>query len=71
MKNDMKKRYKNKYQEIIGSFNIEKAGGEGKAIGYHDGKVVFVKVAAPGDVADIKITAVKRRFFEAEIVNFI
>lgn len=67
----MKKRYKNKYQEIIGSFNIEKAGGEGKAIGYHDGKVVFVKVAAPGDIADIKITAVKRRFLEAEIVNLI
>jgi 23S rRNA (uracil1939-C5)-methyltransferase len=58
---------KKKRFEIIPSVTIEKAGGEGKALAHIDGKVVFVKYAAPGDVVAIQLTQVKGRFMEGEV----
>ena len=43
---------------------------EGKCVAHHDGKVVFVKNVAPGDVADLRITRKKKKFFEARPVHF-
>ena len=60
-----------KKYDIIPSVVIERAGGEGKAIGYIDGKVVFVRGAAPGDVADVKLTTVKSKFLEADLHKLI
>jgi 23S rRNA (uracil1939-C5)-methyltransferase len=62
---------KYKFNDIFNAVSIDKAGGEGKAIGFVDDKVVFVKGGAPGDVADIRLTKIKRRYFEAEIHHLI
>lgn len=43
----------------------------GKALGKTAGMVVFVKGAIPGDEADVRITKVKRRYAEAEVLSFI
>jgi 23S rRNA (uracil1939-C5)-methyltransferase len=58
---------KKKKFEIIPDVSIEKSGGEGKSMGYIDGKVVFLRGAAAGDIADIRLTKVKSKFMEAEI----
>lgn len=58
---------KKKRFDIIPSVQIEKAGGEGKAIAHIDGKVVFIKYGAPGDVVDLELTQVKGRFMEATV----
>lgn len=62
---------KKKKFEIINSVIIERSGGEGKSIGHIDGKVVFVKYAAAGDITDLRLTKVKGKFIEAEIKNLI
>lgn len=58
---------KKKKFDIIPSILIERAGGEGKSIAHIDGKVAFVKYAAAGDIADLKLTRVKGKYIEAEI----
>ena len=40
---------------IFEKLTIESAGAEGHSIGRHDGQVIFVKYAAPGDVVDVQI----------------
>ena len=35
---------------LFEKLTIESAGAEGHSIGRHDGQVIFVKYAAPGDV---------------------
>lgn len=44
-----------KKQAIIEDVFIEDIGGEGKALARVDGKIVFVPLAAPGDVVDIRV----------------
>jgi len=65
------KRKKKHIFKVFENVSIERAGGEGKAIAHIEGKVVFVAGAAPGDVAHIKITQEKRRFFEGVIQELI
>lgn len=49
---------------------IKAFGSEGKALGrYHD-KVVFVRLAAPGDVVDVQVTKKRRQYMEGEITSF-
>ena len=48
---------------------FKKIVGEGKALGRHDGKVVFCYGALPGEKARVKITFEKRNFMEAELVE--
>ena len=43
----------------------------GKGLGRIDGKVVFVPFTAPGDVAEIEITADKKGFSEGRVTNLI
>lgn len=57
------------YGTILRDIVIERAGAEGKSIAHWDGKVVFVNYAAPGDVADVRITGRKKRFLLGEIVE--
>ena len=56
---------------LLESVNISAAAAEGKAIARHDGKVIFIPFAAPGDVADIKVTKQKKSYAEAEMVKLI
>ncbi|MDX5346740.1 MAG: 23S rRNA (uracil(1939)-C(5))-methyltransferase RlmD, partial [Hymenobacteraceae bacterium] len=61
---------KKKKFELIEHVTIGDMVAEGKCIVRHQNQVVFVKGAAPGDVADLRVTAQKRRFMEAEPVKF-
>ncbi|MCB9183626.1 MAG: 23S rRNA (uracil(1939)-C(5))-methyltransferase RlmD [Flavobacteriales bacterium] len=53
-----------KEAQIIEALAITTAGANGKAIGRHEGQVVFVTGAVPGDVADVRVTAKKKSFLE-------
>jgi 23S rRNA (uracil1939-C5)-methyltransferase len=63
----MSRKMKNK---VITNLKIEKIASEGKCLGYHDEKVVFVTGVAPGDVVDVRITKGKSSFMEGEPVKF-
>jgi 23S rRNA (uracil1939-C5)-methyltransferase len=56
---------------LLESVAITAAAAEGKAIAKHDGKVIFIPFAAPGDIADIKVTKQKKSYAEGEIVKLI
>ncbi len=49
---------------------IENIAAEGKSIARVEGKVVFVKEAVPGDVADLQVFRKKRNFMEAYVVKY-
>ncbi|MBK9290029.1 MAG: 23S rRNA (uracil(1939)-C(5))-methyltransferase RlmD [Bacteroidetes bacterium] len=55
--------------EILTNVHITDAGAEGKAIARVEGQVLFVPYAAPGDVADIQLTARKKQYLEGKIVR--
>lgn len=63
----MSRKMKNK---VISNLLIERIASEGKCVGHHDGKVVFVSNVAPGDVVDVRITRGKSSFMEGEAVHF-
>ena len=62
----MGRRRKNK-QVLFENIELLAGGGEGHAIAKINGKVVFVKYGAPGDVVDIQIIGRKKRFSLAKI----
>jgi 23S rRNA (uracil1939-C5)-methyltransferase len=49
------------YGKILPNVTIESAGSEGLSLTRVDGQVVFVKYGVPGDVADIKLFAKKKK----------
>ncbi|MDF2158364.1 23S rRNA (uracil(1939)-C(5))-methyltransferase RlmD [Algoriphagus sp. CAU 1675] len=63
----MSRKMKNK---VITNLLIERIASEGKCVGHHDGKVVFVSNVAPGDVVDVRITKGKSSFMEGEAIHF-
>lgn len=63
----MSRKMKNK---VITNLVIERIASEGKCLGYHEEKVVFVTGVAPGDIVDVRITKGKSSFMEGEPVNF-
>ncbi|WP_192085315.1 23S rRNA (uracil(1939)-C(5))-methyltransferase RlmD [Algoriphagus sp. Y33] len=63
----MSRKMKNK---VITNLLIERIASEGKCLGHHEEKVVFVTGVAPGDVVDVRITKGKNSFMEGEPVNF-
>lgn len=54
---------------IIENVTIGPAVAEGHCIARVENQVVFVKFAAPGDVADIQITGKKKKFLEGRILK--
>ncbi len=56
--------------KVITQLTIERIATEGKCLGYHEGKVVFVSNVAPGDVVDVRITKGKSSFMEGEAIHF-
>ena len=56
-----------KRQQFYENIELLAGGGEGHAIAKVDGKVIFVKYGAPGDLVDIKIIGRKKRFSLARI----
>ncbi|MFD2037293.1 23S rRNA (uracil(1939)-C(5))-methyltransferase RlmD [Belliella marina] len=63
----MSRKMKNK---VVENLTIERIATEGKCVGHHDGKVVFVQGVAPGDVVDVRITRGKSSFMEGEAIKF-
>ncbi len=61
----MPRRPKRTEPTIIENLAITSAGAEGKAIARHEGIVVFVTGAVPGDVADVQVVKKKSSFIEA------
>lgn len=59
------------YGNLLPSENIITAAAEGMCIARHEGRVVFVKHAVPGDVADLRVTGKKKKFLIAEIDGLI
>lgn len=53
------------------TLEFKKIVGEGKALGRHDGKVVFAYGILPGETARVGITMEKRNFMEAELLELI
>lgn len=63
----MSRKMKNK---IVPNILIERIASEGKCVGHHEEKVVFVSGVAPGDVVDVRITKGKSSFMEGEPIKF-
>ncbi|SMD45607.1 23S rRNA (uracil1939-C5)-methyltransferase [Aquiflexum balticum DSM 16537] len=63
----MSRKMKNK---VINNLRIERIAAEGKCVGHHEGKVVFVQNVAPGDLVDVRITRGKSSFMEGEAIKF-
>lgn len=61
---------KKRKEKIIESLEITEFAAEGKSIGKHEGKVVFVPYAAPGDIVDVRVGKDRRNHAEGTIVNF-
>ncbi|MDR2882602.1 MAG: 23S rRNA (uracil(1939)-C(5))-methyltransferase RlmD [Alistipes sp.] len=60
-----------KGHSLIEGLEITAVAAEGKAMGYHDGVVVFVPLAVPGDVVDVQIRSRRRRFMEGYVVRWV
>jgi len=54
---------------IVEKLEITAITSEGKSLGRHNGLVIFVAGAVPGDVADVEITYKRRRFLEGKITH--
>lgn len=63
----MSRKMKNK---VIENLLIERIAAEGKCVGHHEGKVVFVANVAPGDVVDVRVTRGKSSYMEGESIKF-
>lgn len=62
----MSRKMKNK---VLHNLKIERIATEGKCVGHHEGKVVFVSNVAPGDLVDARVTRGKSSFMEAEAIE--
>lgn len=56
-------------ETTIESLAITAFANEGKCIGHHEGKVVFVKGAVPGEVVQARVTKSKKDWMEAEVME--
>jgi 23S rRNA (uracil1939-C5)-methyltransferase len=56
---------------LIEHIEITSAAAEGKSITRHDGKVIFIPFAAPGDIADVLVTKQKQSYAEGSISRLI
>ena len=57
--------------QLLQNVEITGAGTDGRSVARLDGMVVFVTGAVPGDVVDLQVTAVKRRFVEAVVTRVV
>jgi len=62
----MSRKMKNK---VLQRLKIERIASEGKCVGHHEGKVVFVSNVAPGDIVDVRVTRGRSSYMEAEAIQ--
>jgi len=58
-----------KYPQI-NDLEITDIAAEGRAIGRHEGLVVFVPMAVPGDVVDVQIKRKHKNFMEGVVISY-
>jgi len=58
-------------QKMLPALTIEKIAAEGKAMTRHNGKVIFVENAMPGDTADVLLTKRKKDYAIGKAVKII
>src|SRR5688572_11088402 len=61
----------NKREQIIEGLEIIDMAAEGKSIGKHEGKVIFVPFTIPGDVVDVKVRKSRKSFAEGSIIQYL
>jgi len=59
-----------KSKRIIENLEILSIGAKGKAIAKYENKIIFVKGAVPGDVADVKVIRKKKNYDEAKVLKY-
>src|SRR6187431_3274899 len=57
--------------DILENVSIEEALSEGKSLARHEGFVLFVEGAVPGDTADVEVRYKKKRFAEAKVTRIV
>ncbi len=55
--------------DLLTDITVETMASEGKCVARHNGQVVFISGAAPGDVVDIELTKIKSAFLEGRVRN--
>lgn len=55
--------------EILTELEVKQVVAEGNGLARHEGMVVFVKGALPGDIVDVELTTVKKDYAEARITQ--
>ncbi len=59
-----------KKNEVIEDIEIVDTAEKGKSVGKHNGAVIFIPEAIPGDVVDVKIKKRKKSYLEGQLVQF-
>ena len=57
--------------EILENLSVIDMADEGKAVCKHDGLVIFVEKAVPGDIVDVKIHKKNKSFLEGQVVRLV
>ncbi len=57
-------------KRVIEGLEILSVGAKGKAIARYEGKVILVKGAVPGDVADVKVIRKRKNYEEAKVLEY-
>jgi len=55
---------------IVEAVTVEAYAAEGKSLARHDGKVIFIEGAVPGDVVDVRLGKSKKDWAEGHPVHF-
>jgi len=56
---------------LLENLLVESYANEGKCVGHHEGKVVFVKGTIPGELVHARVTRNKKDWMEAEVTGVI
>jgi len=56
---------------IIKNLEITDLTEEGNGVGRHEGKVIFVKDALPGELVNVKVTHSKKKYDQGEVVEYL
>lgn len=56
-------------KQVLQNIPVTDYAAEGKALARHEGKVIFIQGAVPGDVADIMLTKNKKDWAEARVIK--
>ncbi|MDB5230618.1 MAG: methyltransferase, TrmA family [Chitinophagaceae bacterium] len=61
---------KRKHNIILEDIKVENYAAEGKALARHNGKVIFMEGAVPGDVVNVQLTKSKKDWAEGRVLKF-